>query len=189
MTNTVRTLLVTAVAVSVASACGTTSSPESPTVTSTSASPYVRAALANPCDSIPPAVLAQQQIQSEPTTLYPDKDSSLPDSSSNGCSMQFLTPGQPQHFDLGVTNRDFAWVEHVYQQNTKTGSPNPELVLDGKKAIVNEQSPDWCLIAVEIPGGTLKMDGRFTTDPSVKNCDRALDLARTFLPYLAVTSR
>lgn len=184
----VRTLLVTAVAVSAASACGTTSAPDNAPATSTSSAPYSRVALANPCDSIPPELLAQQQLRPESTALYPDKDSSLPDSSSNGCSMQLLTADQPQHFDLGVTNRDFTWVEHIYQQNTKTGNPNPEVTLDGKRAIVNEQSQDWCLIAVQIPGGTLMMDGRFTTDTSVKNCDRAMDLAKSFLPHLSVTT-
>lgn len=188
MTLRIRVVLIAAVTAGAVTGCGTSDAPDHPTTTpATTTAPYSRIALANPCDAVPAELFVQQQLERRTTVFYPDNDPTIPDSATNGCSVVVLPRGGD--FDLAVTNRSFDWVQHLYG-----GYPKPERVdlegtLEGRRAAVNQTGDNTCRILIEIPGGTLKMSGVFTSDSSLDTCKRGVELAKSVLPYIKVSQQ
>ncbi|MEV6071039.1 hypothetical protein AB0L82_31215 [Nocardia sp. NPDC052001] len=143
--------------------------------------------LANPCDSVPGELFAQQGLAPQPSIWYPDNDPTIPDSSSNGCDVQVLN--SKSSFTLTVTNRDFDRVRGGYSGLVKTDLSVQGKPLDGKRADVYQIRDTVCMVLVDLPGGTFKMDGSFTIDPVSDGCKRAVELARAFVPYISITQR
>lgn len=57
---------------------------------------------------------------------------------------------------------------------------------EGKQAEVSDLEGRSCMILIGVQGGTLKMEGIFTADPSADNCAHGVELAKLFLPYIKV---
>lgn len=179
----IRTILTVATLTGMVSACGTTETSEDQQATTTTR-PYTRVTLTNPCDAIPAELFTQQELKKQSVSLYPDNDQSLPNSSSNGCWVETSTPAR--FFSLAITNRDFDWVRRQYSGMAKTDRTELSKSFEGKQAEVSDLEGRSCMILIGVQGGTLKMEGIFTADPSADNCAHGVELAKLFLPYIKV---